>query len=94
MNMNDEEIKAFVKREVATQTEQALKNHSHRLDAHGKEIRALKKTVSTQQITQIQADVAAGMKSKDVAAKHDVKPGFVSVVAPRYKFAPGPNNLQ
>lgn len=45
--------------------------------------------INAQLILHVQTDVAAGMKSKAVAEKHNVKATFVSIVAPRKTFAPG-----
>ena len=55
---------------------------------HEKRITHVEKEVTSALIKSVQTDVAAGMKSKDVAEKHNVPAMFVSNVAPRKQYAP------
>jgi hypothetical protein len=81
--MNDE-----IEKRLAALEQKAV-NHEKRLDSHGQRLRRVEGRVNAQLVAHIQTDVASGMKSKDVAIKHGVKPLFVSYVAPRSQFAPG-----
>jgi Mg2+ and Co2+ transporter CorA len=66
--------------------EQKVDNHSKIIQSQGQDIAALEVKVMELRNSAIQAEVANGVPTKNVAGKYGVTPSRVSQIAPRKTF--------
>jgi Mg2+ and Co2+ transporter CorA len=66
--------------------QKTVKSHSKIIDSQGRDIANLEKKVMELRNNAIQAEVASGVPSKEVALKYSLTPARVAQIAPR-KFS-------
>lgn len=63
--------------------EQTVTRHEKIIESQGKDIAALEQQVMELRNSAIQAEVALGIPSRDVAIRYNISPARVSQIAPR-----------